>query len=1168
MTTEQQAPLEKQSKHEDTPNPYVGPRSFKKTDTLYGRDQEITDLYYLLAAERIVLMYSPSGAGKTSLIQAGLIPRLEDEGYTVLPKPDEEDEEGNQAIRAGILTDNSSMSSNRYLAAVLSQLSPEEKTAEKKSSELAEAIKKRLSVIAMMDEGNKRQVLIFDQFEEVLTKDRTDEGAKREFFQQLGSILDSSPASEQSLPPLALFAMREEYIAALEPYAHFIPTQFHNTFRLNLLPLDSALQAIRQPPKVKFEVDYERDLLVRLLDTLRTVKEYGPDDKPQEKRGPFIEPLLLQVVCYSLWEKWKGKRDTQQIKEKTIKLADYEQIARSKSLVDEALEDYYAEKVKAVAQNVNVSERHIRKWIGSRMIERGMRQPVTQGKANEEGIGSHVFEELKQAYLVRQEGRSGWYELSHDRLVEPVLNDNKKNLWPWEQNPDLWKGIGIGISLVIIIIIIIGILWQAMIAGNEAVALRRAFEARDLLENDPQQALTQATEAANIHSGNIKVRDVLYQAILQSHLQATPLILLKGHTAEVKSAAYSPDGQYIVTASWDKIARVWNATTGEEKLVLRGHKDVLYSAEYSPDGQRIVTASWDNTARVWDAATGGFLFTLQHPAGVLGAVFSPDGQRVATAGYDHTVRIWDSGTSILLKTIVITENEKLLRDVAFSPYGRWVAAASWDSTVWIWDAETGKQLYRLAGHGGNVSSVAFIPEDTPYTPYLVTASWDKTAHIWEVTKEYIVAKLAPYPDYLSSEGRRMRDAQFSPDGQYVVTAGEDGTARIWEWKPDGSVSLKLILRQGAEINSATFSPDGKYVVTASDDNTAQVWAIEDETMPVMRGSGGVYDAAFSPDGQHIVTGGQGESGAPVQVWEWDRETERVSETLIISGYTTTVNQVAFSPDGQHIVTAADDSTARVWSITGNMTDAQELILTHNVTGTRSVRSVDFSTDGQYVLTAISNTVRIWDARTGRELYQQNLDPPGPEYAVNQAVFSPASTDGTLHIAVAISNTVQVWDVTVGSDGQLSHTYDNRLTLKSKDTDGNIVGKQIADVAYSNDGEHIVTAGADGTTRIWDATTGQQKQRIFVNEQGIGSVAFSPYGKFIATADGVSVRVWDIRTAEEVLVIRGHEGLLTSIAFSSDGRYILTTSADGTARLFLARFADVLELARQRVEQQR
>jgi WD40 repeat protein len=110
----------------------------------------------------------------------------------------------------------------------------------------------------------------------------------------------------------------------------------------------------------------------------------------------------------------------------------------------------------------------------------------------------------------------------------------------------------------------------------------------------------------------------------------------------------------------------------------------------------------------------------------------------------------------------------------------------------------------------------------------------------------------------------------------------------------------------------------------------------------------------------------------------------------------------------------------------------------------------------------------------------------------------------------------------------------------------------------------VTAGADGTARIWDATTGQQKQRISVNEQGIGSVAVSPDGKFIATADGVSVRVWDMRTAEEVLVIRGHEGLLMSIAFSSDGRYILTTSADGTARLFLARFADVLALARQRV----
>jgi type II secretory pathway predicted ATPase ExeA len=231
MILEQHTNPDKPGKREH--NPYVGPRSFSQDETLYGRDKEITDLYYLLAAERVVLMYSPSGAGKTSLIQAGLIPRLAQEGYTVLP---EQTGEQPQTIRAGILPDRSILS-NRYLAAVLLRLAPEAEIAQQEPSELTEAIKKRLSE---RREGDKRQVLIFDQFEEVLTQDRTDHYTRREFFQQLGVLLTPSP---EQPPPLMLFAMREEYIAALEPYRRFIPTQFRNTFRLNLLPLDAAVQA-------------------------------------------------------------------------------------------------------------------------------------------------------------------------------------------------------------------------------------------------------------------------------------------------------------------------------------------------------------------------------------------------------------------------------------------------------------------------------------------------------------------------------------------------------------------------------------------------------------------------------------------------------------------------------------------------------------------------------------------------------------------------------------------------------------------------------------------------------------------------------------------------------------------------------------------------------------
>jgi dipeptidyl aminopeptidase/acylaminoacyl peptidase len=109
----------------------------------------------------------------------------------------------------------------------------------------------------------------------------------------------------------------------------------------------------------------------------------------------------------------------------------------------------------------------------------------------------------------------------------------------------------------------------------------------------------------------------------------------------VLSAQFSRDGLRIVTASWDKTARVWDAATGQSLVTLAGHEAGVKHAQFSPDGARIVTASGDKTARVWDAATGQSLVTLAgHEAGVWSAQFSPDGARIVTASRDKTARIW------------------------------------------------------------------------------------------------------------------------------------------------------------------------------------------------------------------------------------------------------------------------------------------------------------------------------------------------------------------------------------------------------------------------------------------------------------------------------------------------------------------------------------------------
>ena len=164
-------------------------------------------------------------------------------------------------------------------------------------------------------------------------------------------------------------------------------------------------------------------------------------------------------------------------------------------------------------------------------------------------------------------------------------------------------------------------------------------------------------------------------------------------TGPVSSAAFSPDGSRIVTASSDKTARIWDAATGKEIVVLRGHDDdgLVFSAAFSPDGSRIVTASDDKTARIWDAATGKEIVVLRgHDDGVTSAAFSPDGSRIVTASDDKTARIWDAATG--KEIVVLRGHDGPVNSAAFSPDGSRIVTASDDKTARIWDVHFSRLL--------------------------------------------------------------------------------------------------------------------------------------------------------------------------------------------------------------------------------------------------------------------------------------------------------------------------------------------------------------------------------------------------------------------------------------------------------------------------------------------
>jgi hypothetical protein len=377
--------------------PFVGPRPYEIGERLFGRDREVLQLLDLLIAERIVLLYSPSGAGKTSLVQAGLVPALRKEDFAVPGVARVKFDSG-----AGL----SEPAANRYVFAVL--LSLEEDQPHDQQFPLPDLARMSLSDYLDRRWADAAQtggvVLILDQFEEILTIDPTDLSAQNEFFAQLGAALRDPHR-------WALLSMREEYVAGLDPYRNLIPTRLASTFRLELLNEQQARQAM-QEASAQAGVEFTDGAARKLADDLRKVRVQRPGGSVEEQLGPSVEPTQLQVVCLRLWS---NRADKARIAERDVEAL---------GSVDTALADYYAR----VVAKLESRERVVRDWIEDKLITpQGLRNQILMEEAlQSEDLGADAITLLDGQHLVRQERRRGisWLELAHDRLVQPIRANN------------------------------------------------------------------------------------------------------------------------------------------------------------------------------------------------------------------------------------------------------------------------------------------------------------------------------------------------------------------------------------------------------------------------------------------------------------------------------------------------------------------------------------------------------------------------------------------------------------------------------------------------------------------------------------------------------------------------------------------------------------------------
>jgi WD40 repeat protein len=538
----------------------------------------------------------------------------------------------------------------------------------------------------------------------------------------------------------------------------------------------------------------------------------------------------------------------------------------------------------------------------------------------------------------------------------------------------------------------------------------------------------------------------------------TPLRTLMGHNDAVWSVNYSRDGKYLVSASRDKTVKVWRIADGKEVVTFTGHEDWVACVSFSPDGKTIASMGWDGTMKVWNL-TGQELYSFPtHAAPVVAISFSSDGQSIVTASHDGTAKLWDLQGN---EKQTFRGHDSWVLYANFSPDSQTLATASRDGTAKLWDLN-GKELLTLQGHQDTVAGVVFNRAGDR----IATTSWDQTIRLWNRQGEEL--------QVLRGHTDGVIAVHFSPDDGMLASGGEDATVRLWNLVGADlhgkvmNLATPWRVSQGEPVGNITVSPDGKLIGTTGRYMTAQLWTQEGEKQVTLQGHADtVRSLQFSPDGQQVVTASRDKT---VKLWNLAGQ-----EIATLEGHQADVKMATFSGDGQRIASASWDTTAKIWNSAG------EVLVT--LQGHHSgVRRVRFSPDNNRLVTASEDgTAKLWTIQ-GQEL----------------------------------------------------------VTLQ-----GHEAG--ILDGNWSPDGELIATASKDGTAKLWDQQ-GQELMTLQGHKAAVNAVAFSPKGAIIATAsEDHTIKLW--RSNGELLqTLGGMDAGIKSISFSPDGHVL--TSLDTTGQVIL------------------
>ncbi len=494
-------------------------------------------------------------------------------------------------------------------------------------------------------------------------------------------------------------------------------------------------------------------------------------------------------------------------------------------------------------------------------------------------------------------------------------------------------------------------------------------------------ALKQGLQAANKFQSTLLPDAYTKAQVMTALYQVVPQVsekeTISGHLSGVNSVSFSPLNSTIASASADKTVKLWYPN-GKLFRTLLGHTDVVNSVTFSPDGTTVASASQDKTVKLW-TVDGKVNLTLPGHKNVVNSVsFSPNGRVIASGSTDRTIKLWNREGK-LLKTL-FGHNDAVLQ-VAFSPDGETLASASSDKTIKLWN-KNGENILTIKGHRDAITSIVWSND----SQIIASASLDNTVKLW--SRQGKLLKLIP------AHSEAVTAVNFSRDSQIIATVSTDKTVKLWRWKD--AVLLGTLKGHKDWVNDVSFSPDGKTLASASRDKTVKLWSWQDLLLGNLKThSKAVTSVSFSPNGNLIASGSTDKT---IKLW-----TRNGTQIKTIQPYQEEIWDVSFSPDGKILASAGKDKTIKLWKDDGTLINK---IPAHN----NVVLSLAWSTDGNIFASASKDkTVKLW-RRNGELITTLS----GHQQAVNWVSFSH---DGKFIASASDDNTVKIWD----NSGKLLHT---------------------------------------------------------------------------------------------------------------------------------------------------